>query len=301
MQDRRRLWHAAILFGWALALSASAQAQLEPAPVPPATATPAAEQRAMVIGVFPRYSIANTLAMFAPLADRLGRALGREVKLETARDFATFWQQVAQDRYDLVHYNQYHYIKARPLLGHRAIARNEEDGSATVVSAIVVRRDSNIDTLAALNGHTLLFGRGREAMQGYIAPSYLLRKAGLRSRDYAEQFARTPCDAVIAVYRRQAVAGAAPVACVNNHPEVDASALNIIAASEPLARSPWAVAKSVSPRLAQRVTEALTQLNGDRQGRAILAGMRLSGVVPASDADYALARRFVAEVLDERY
>ena len=301
MQERRTLWHAAILLGWALASSASAQAQSEPAPPLSATAMPAAKPRALVMGVFPRYSMANTLTMFAPLANRLGRSLGREVTLETTRDFASFWQQVAQDRYDLVHYNAYHYIKAHRLLGHRAIARNEEGGEATVVSAIVVRRDSDIQTLAALKGQTLLFGRGRDAMQGYLAPVYLLRKAGLSAPDYREQFAHTPCDSVIAVYRRHAVAGAAPLACVHDNPAVDAAELKVVAANQPLANSPWAVAKSVSPPLAGRLAAALTQLGKDMHGRAILAGARLSGIAPANDGDYAVARAIVAEVLNERY
>ena len=301
MHDRRALWHAAILAG-ALALAAtSAPAEVRPAVVPATAATPADKPRPLVLGVFPRHSMANTLTMFAPLADRLARVLGREVRLETARDFDAFWHQVARHRYDLVHYNQYHYIKAHRLFGHRAIAHNQERGEGTVISAIVVRRDSGIDTLAALKGQTVLFGRGRHAMQGYIAPAYLLRKAGLRAGDYGEQFARTPCDALIAVYRRQAVAGAAPLACLNDNLAIDSAELKVLAANEPLARSPWAVAKSVSPALARRVAAALTHLHDDAPGRAILARVHLSGIVPASDADYAPARTFTAEVLHERY
>lgn len=302
MQDRRTLWHA-MIFGWALALvSAPARTEFTSTPVTTsAAAAPVGQPRALVLGVFPRYSMANTLTMFAPLADRLSHTLGREVRLETARDFETFWHHVAENRYDLVHYNQYQYIKAHRLLGHRAIARNEEGGEDTVMSAIVVRRDSGIETLASLKGRTVLFGRGRHAMQGYIAPAYLLRKAGLRADDYSEQFAHTPCDAIIGVYRRQAVAGAAPLACLDNNLAVDSAELKVLAANEPLARAPWAVAKSVSPALARRVTAALTRLHRDVPGRAILARARLSGIAPASHADYARARAITAEVLHEHY
>lgn len=301
MQGKSGLWHAAI-FGWALALSAtSLHAGSLSAPVPAAEPAPTDKARALVLGVFPRYSMANTLTMYAPLAERLTLALGREVRLETAHDFDAFWQQVAKNRYDLVHYNPYHYIKAHRLFGHRTIARNEEGGKGVVISAIVVRRDSGIDTLAALKGQTVLFGRGRHAMHGYIAPAYLLRKGGLRSGDYREQFAHTPCDAIIAVYRRQAVAGAAPLGCLDDHRAVDSEKLKVLAANTPLARSPWAVAKSVSPELARRAAAALTHLHKDTQGRAILARARLSGIAPASDADYARVRAIAAEVLHERY
>ena len=300
MHGTRGLWHTAIV-GCVLALAiAPVQAHVAPTAATPA-ATAAAKPRALVLGVFPRYSMANTLAMFTPLADRLSRAVGREVRLETARDFKTFWQQVAEDRYDVVHYNQYHYIKAHRLLGHRAIARNEEHGDGTVTTAIIVRRDSGIDSLTALRAQTVYFGRGRHAMQGYIAPASLLRRAGLKAEDYQERFAHTPCDAIIAVYRRQAVAGGGPSGCLSENLAVDADELKVLAMSEPIARSPWAVAKSVQPALARSIATALFGLDNDAQGRAILARARLSAIAPAHDADYAAARAIVAEVLHERY
>lgn len=302
MHSRRTLRHTAMALGCAAALlAAPMHAASATGAVPAAAAKTDIKARPLILGVFPRYSLAQTHAMFAPLADRLARKLGREVRLETARDFDAFWQEVAQNRYDVMHYNAYHYVKAHRLFGHRAIARNEEGGVGTVVVGVVVRGDSDIERLTDLKGRTLLFGRHKHAMHGYIGASYLLRRAGLAAGDYLEQFARTPCDTVIAVYRRQAVAGSGPLACLDDNLAIDAAELKVLASSEPLVRSPWAVARSVSPALARRIAAVLTGLHTDPEGRTILTGARLSGIAHANDADYAHTRAIVAEVLHEHY
>ena len=80
----------------------------------PADATPAPQavspdSRALVFGIFPRRSSKDTTRLFTPIAELLGKELGRKVILETTPDFKAFWRVMEQRRYDLVHFNQYHY------------------------------------------------------------------------------------------------------------------------------------------------------------------------------------------------
>ena len=44
----------------------------------------------LVVGIFPRRNPTITFTMFSPLMDRLERAAGRPVRLETAKDFPSF-------------------------------------------------------------------------------------------------------------------------------------------------------------------------------------------------------------------
>src|SRR5688572_3133657 len=66
----------------------------------------------LIMGVFPRRNAAETTNLFTPMADHLGEQVGRKIKLVTARDFESFWLGVTEGRYDIVHYNQYHYIRS---------------------------------------------------------------------------------------------------------------------------------------------------------------------------------------------
>src|SRR5262245_27380615 len=67
---------------------------------------------ALIVGVFPRLNASETTTRYAPLADHLARRLGRKVSLVTSKDFQSFWQAIEEQRYDIVQYNQYHYIRS---------------------------------------------------------------------------------------------------------------------------------------------------------------------------------------------
>ena len=82
----------------------------------------------LVMGVFPRRNATTTIKLFTPVTEYLSEKLGREVQLETAKDFRSFWQKVLLQRYDIVHFNQYHYIKTHDKKIYRAILQNEEFG-----------------------------------------------------------------------------------------------------------------------------------------------------------------------------
>ena len=59
-----------------------------------------------------------------PLADHLAERLGYKVVLVTSKDFDTFWKGVEEQKYDLVHFNQYHYIRSAQT--YKVIAHAQE-------------------------------------------------------------------------------------------------------------------------------------------------------------------------------
>ncbi len=266
--------------------------------------TASADTTPFRIGIFPRQPQDKMLRHFQPLAEWLGRRLGREVVLESAPDFAAFWERVKAGRYALVHYNQYHYIRAHRELGHRVIIKNEELGRSKIRAVFLVPADSHIQHIAQLRGMKILFGGGRGAMVNYILARDLLRARGLHEGDYLESFARTPIDAINALYYGQAEAAGAGDTLIrlqhtpwSNTP----NALRVIALSTPIAQLPWAVAAWVPDSLAERIRNALLALNDDPAGRVVLEQAHLTGLRPASDAEYDAVRRIVARVLGEHY
>ncbi len=120
--------------------------------VPETASASATQQKPLVIGIFPRRNATNTIKMFQPLTDYLSKQLGRPVKLVTARDFSAFWDGVVKQRYDIVHYNQLHYIESHKNYGYQVILANEEFGVKTICGTIMVRTDGGIDKLSDLKG-----------------------------------------------------------------------------------------------------------------------------------------------------
>ena len=70
-----------------------------------------AAEDTLIMGVFPRRNSAETAKLFTPMAEYLGERLGRKVTLVTSKNFSSFSKAVSEQRYDIVHYNQYQYIR----------------------------------------------------------------------------------------------------------------------------------------------------------------------------------------------
>jgi phosphonate transport system substrate-binding protein len=237
--------------------------------------------------------------MYQPLADHLSRQLGGvKVTVVTAKDFDTFWKGVEAQRYDIVHFNQYHFIRSAK--HYRVIASSQEFGKSAVAGAIYVRKDSGITNLGQLKGQTVIFGGGKDAMLSHIAPRFLMQKAGLKEEDVKAEFAVNPPNALLALYHRQAVAAGGgdiliDLPVVKN--AIDTSELTVLAKTEPLLFLPWAVKRTMPTKLREAVQTALTDLDESEDGQRVLSAAKTSGIKSAEDDDYAVHRRMIQAVL----
>ncbi len=259
----------------------------------------------LVMGIFPRRPISVTYRYFKPLADQLSRHLGEPVTLAIPRDFQTFWHGVLAGRYDIVHYNQYHYIVSHKLLGYRILVTNIEYGSRNISGVLMVKKGKHITKLEDLRGKTIIFGGGRQAMASYIAPTMMLKRAGLvAGKDYQERFANNPPSAVIAVYTGIADAGGSgnvvlQMKSVRSH--IDTSKIHPVAVSTPFIHLAWAVHPRVDAKKAMRIRRFMLSLSSNTKGRAILHAAALNGFYPATDKDFDKVRRIVEYALGEKY
>ena len=270
------------------------------ADLPNSKVAPEVANSPLVLGVFPRRNATLTTRLFTPMADYLSQRLDREVKLVTAKDFAAFWRGVIEQRYDLVHYNQYHYIRSADR--YQVITHNKEFGRSDVAGSIYVRKDSGITALAQLKGQQVVFGGGEDAMMSYILPRYLLLEAGLELDDYQVQFASSPPNALMALYFNQTSASGAgdiliDLPVVKNN--IDTSELTHLAMTEPLLHLPWAVNRNMGAQLKDQIQQALLALEADAEGMAVLKQAKMSGMGIAEDRDYDPHRQIIAKVLGD--
>ena len=256
-----------------------------------------AAQDPLILGIFPRYKATETTTKFAPLATYLGEKLGRKVTLVTSKDFDAFWAEVTSQRYDIVHFNQYHFIRSAK--NYQVIAHSQEFGKDAVAGAIYVRKDSGITELSQLRGRTIIFGGGKDAMLSYIAPRYLLMRAGLKEGDFKTELAINPPNALIALYHRQADAAGGGDILVDLPvvtKAIDASQLRLLAATEPLLFLPWAVKRSMPGKLRQSIQAILVDLSNSAPGREVLNAAGTTKLGKAGDLDYEPHRRMTAAV-----
>jgi len=261
-------------------------------------------QAPLVMGVFPRRNAKLTFEMFTSLAKHLSDRLGRPVVLEPSANFKDFWDGVSTLRYDIVHYNQYHYIRSHKKLGYDVIAMNEEFGRTTISGSIDVRRDSSIKSIQDLKGQKIVFGGGPKAMMSYIMPTYLLRLAGLKAGEYQEEFAKSPPNAILSTYFKQSKAagvGDTVLLLPSVKSKCDTAKLRHLVVGEPIAHLPWAVSGNISVKLRTNIQSVLINMAKASNGQKILKKAKLTGLSIATDEDYNRHRQIIFEVLGERY
>ena len=251
----------------------------------------------LTLGVFPRNKATDTTTMYTPLANYLSERLGRQVILVTSKDFDSFWKAVTERRYDIVHYNQYHYTVSAE--SYRVIAHNQEFGKNAVAGALFVRKDSGITEVSQLRGRTIIFGGGKDAMMSYIAPRFLLMQAGLKEKDFKTEFAVNPPNALLALYNRQAdAAGGGEILIdlpvVKN--AINTQELTLLAVTEPLLFLPWAVKRTMPTALRESIQSVLVDLESSDDGKKVLKAARTTGIKKASDKDYDPHRRMTNAV-----
>lgn len=253
------------------------------------------------MGVFPRRPAAVTHKLFKPLTEKLSKELGEPVKLIVAKDFKTFWKGVQSKQYDIVHYNQYHYLLSHKSQGYKVVAVNEEFGSNQIAGSLSIRSDSGINAVTDLKGKTILFGGGKKAMGSYIAVTAILKKAGLEAdKDYTVKFAKNPPSAVIGVYNKAADAAGSgnvilKIGAVKK--KIDVSQMKIMAESDSFIHLPWAVKGDMAADKANKIQSVMTGLKGSDD--AVLKAAKVTNFVPATDADFAKAREIVKFVTGE--
>jgi phosphonate transport system substrate-binding protein len=252
----------------------------------------------LVMGVFPRRNAAETTKLFTPMADHLGAQLGRSVKLVTAKDFESFWQGVTEQRYDIVHYNQYHYIRSSQ--NYQVVAHIEEIGKSTISGVIFVRKDSGIKDLAQLRGRTVLFGGGEDAMISYITNRFLLMQAGLKKDDFKSVFAVNPPNSILALHRKQADAAGAGDGVLDLplvKKSIDTEELTAIAVSPALLHLPVAVKRTMPAKLRTAIQSVLDDLKNSDAGKQVLKAAAMTGMGKAEDKDYDPHRKIVRAVM----
>ncbi len=254
----------------------------------------------ITMGIFPRRAVSATHQAFKPLADYLSAQLGEPVKLVVPKDFATFWQGVESGQFDLVHYNQYHYLLSHKNFGYRVIAANEEEGQRTIAGALSVRTDSGINSVEELKGRKILFGGGKKAMGSYIAPTAILKEHGLsEGSDYTADFAKNPPSAAIAVYNKAAdAAGTGDIILQLGvvQKNIDVSQMRILATGKPYVQLPWAVSSKMDEAKAQKIQAAMTGLKADDP---VTQAAIVSGFFAVTDSDFDQVREITRFALGE--
>ena len=256
------------------------------------------------VGIFPRFNRNTAYRSFEPLTNYLTEKLHRPVELQTYSKFNSFWEALSRKEFDLVHFNQYHYVRSHLDQGYQAILVNEEFGENTIQSTILTHIDSDIKKISDLKGKKVLFGGGEQAMVSYILSKYLLKQQGLHQLSYQTEIAINPPNALLAAYS-QSVSASGVGKILLKLPfikrELDTAKIRVLATSKAIPQLTWAVHAELNTNLKKEIIQNLLHLKDTRNGVDILKRAGLSGFSTIKDDDFNRVREIIADVLNEHY
>ena len=223
---------------------------------------------------------------FAPLKDHLAKTLGRELTLETARDFPTFVRRTAEHSYDIVITAPHFSVLAADSGDYQIVARPKRN----LVSLIVVEKNSAIKELSQLAGKkvatppvpalTTRSGKryfAKKGLKGNKKPDYLAYK----SHNAAYQ----------AVIINDAAAAVVSINAVNKALDKGAP-LRIIGKVPPLPAMATLVSTRLSNEFALKVEKSLVAMDTTDEGRAALKKVGFPGYWSARLKDYESVRHY---------
>lgn len=271
----RRAMLAALAAGAALALAA------------PACAADEAQARPLRLGIFPIVSPVELFRRFTPLRAYLATALGREVRLATARDFPTFVRRTAARRYDIVITAPHFALLAADPGPYEVRASLRR----TLVGHVVVRADAPYRTLGALAGRRVatppesalitLAGRELFARHGLTGPRAPRWRAYRSHNGAYEAVLGGMADAAVVSVNalRKALERGAPLRTVARTPDLPNTAL--------------LVARDLPPALRARIEAAFVAAREDPAGRIALRRAGIPGWRPARVDHYRVLRPYL--------
>jgi phosphonate transport system substrate-binding protein len=247
------------------------------------------------VGLVPNQAPDRVKAQYRPLGAYLETALSRSVELFVATDYTGVVEAMASDKLDLAYFGGLTYAQAerRADVVPLVTEVDRETDTPRYYSAIIVRADSPIKTVAEIKGKKFAFG-DINSTSGSLYPRLMLERAGaagLKDFEDPRRFIYTGGhDATtLAVVNGTVDAGGVEKRIMQRL--IDAGTVKAddvrVLEQTPVMGYPWVVRAKLEPGLQARIAQAFL----DMKDAELLQLMRAERYVRVSREDYDEVRR----------
>ena len=250
----------------------------------------------ILFAVHPLHNPTRLFHVYQPLVDLINEQVGPtyRVKLETSRDYAAFEAKLADKKFHVAVPNPYQTLTSEAH-GYRIMGKMSSDRRFRGI--IVVRRDSNIASLADLKGAPISFP-APTALAATMMPRMFLYEHGLGAADINARYVGSQESAIMNVLLGKTVAGGTwpPPweALLRRRPEL-AEQLEVKWETEPLINNGLVVREGVPRELADGLATVVFHLHEHQRGKAILEAMEIDRFEPADRSTFEPVRRFIRD------
>jgi phosphonate transport system substrate-binding protein len=259
--------------------------------------TPAEPERIRIAAI-PTEDAREQLLHLQPLADYLSAQLGVPVEFLVTTDYNASIEALRAGQVEMAWLGPFSYVLASDLVELTPIVGGirKSTGDVFYRSIILARRDTGIETVQDLRGHTFAFV-DPASTSGYLVPLAMLLENGLDpEQDFAQVVyagSHTAVELAVANGRVDAAADSQPsYELMVSSGSVDPDQLRILWVSEPIPPSPLVARTSLEKGTIDRIRQALV----DAGPEVISFEGEISGYAPVRDEDYDTVRQIALQV-----
>ena len=230
-------------------------------------------------GIVPQQSAKKLAQLWTPVLQQLSQMTGMEIKFATAKDIPTFERRLAAGEYDFAYMNPYHFTVFNQTPGYVAMAHQSDK---RIKGIVVVRKDSDVHSLEALDGQRLAFP-SPAAFAATILPKANMAKMGL---DIDAKYVSSHDSVYMAVSRGLLPAGGGIIRTFNKTEPAVKDSLRILWTSSGYTPHAFAAHPAISSTDRETLARALASLTETEKGRAVLAKLGFTGIQRADNASW---------------
>ncbi len=253
-------------------------------------------QETLVLGIHPYLSSTELHKRFGPLAEYLGKELGRPVEIRVDSSYDSHVESVATGQVDIAFMGPAAYVKLVDKYGKVSVLGCfETTAGRTFTGVIFVKKDSPIKSLAQLKGKSFAFGQAASTMTNLV-PRFMLLEAGVDLSDLGQaEFLTNHDNIVLGVLAGRYDAGAVKDDIYNQYEQ---QGLQILAVSDPMPDHIFVARPGLSEDMARKISGVLVSLKSSEEGRRSLASIQknLLALVPGKNSDYDPLRKVLGSL-----
>lgn len=241
-------------------------------------------------------SPADMLEKFGPLAEYLGKKLGKKIELRVVSDYEGALRDIGQGTTQFCFMAPVTYILANNKYGAEVLAKPLIGGKSAYRSVMIAKSDSKINSVKDIRGSRFAFGNPHSA-SSYIAPRVMLLDAGIDLKDLLHyEYVGPHEDVVKTVISGDFDAGAVTESVAFKFKD---KGIKFIKFSEELPGFVICAGKNVPSEIRDSMESALTSLMDTApETSSVLRSIysKYSGVEKAFDSEFALLRHMMAKL-----
>lgn len=231
-------------------------------------------------GIVPQFEARKLARIWEPIIDEIEKRTGYDFEIVGSPRIPEFETSFMNGEFDFAYMNPYHALVAARTQGYQPLLR---DGGRELFGILVVRDDSDYQSVEDLEGHTIAF-----PAPNALGASLLIRSdlTNQRNVNFSPTYVSTHGSAYLNVILNQAAAAGGVMGTFRSQPIEISEQLRVLYKTTRVPPHPIAAHPRVPQDVKRRVTQAFLDLWKTGYGRELLERVPIREVMETSLEDY---------------